>query len=206
MDCLLCHSVSLIERQDVFSCSRCGLVFKNPSLFLTLEEDFKRYSSHQNNNQDPGYIHFLERLLNPMIPFLPEKFTSLDYGCGPGPTLSSLLKKKGGIVFNYDLLFYPDNHLLEKTYDVVTSTEVVEHFKNPDQNWEELISLVKPGGVLGIMTQFLTEEIVYQSWWYKNDPTHVTFYNVKTFDYLATKYNLEEIYNDQKAVVIFRKK
>ena len=141
-----------------------------------------------------------------MASFLNDSFVSLDYGCGPGPTLSILLKEKGGVVFDYDPLFYPEEKLLELQYDVVTSTEVVEHFKVPAQNWEELTGLVKPGGILGIMTQFLTESIDYQSWWYKNDPTHVSFYNEKTFKYLAEKYNLEKFYTDEKSVIIFRKK
>lgn len=130
---------------------------------------------------------------------------ALDFGCGPGPTLSKMLEEKGGRVFNYDPIFRQDEALLGQTYDVVTSTEVVEHFKTPATDWKKLTDLVRPGGVLGIMTLFLTESVDYQNWWYKNDPTHVAFYNDKTFQYLEETFGLERLFDDKNSVIIFRK-
>lgn len=206
MKCLLCSHVADEFYGVAFKCAQCGLVFKRPSEFLSAEEDVTRYSLHNNNSEDPGYQKFLNKLLTPLESFLPEKFNSLDFGCGPGPTLSGLLKNKGGTVSDYDPIFHNDLSLLQSKYDVVTATEVVEHFKNPAHDWDQLVSLVLSGGMLGIMTQFLNDDIDYQKWWYKNDPTHIGFYNEKTFIFLAEKYKLEIIYNDKSSVIIFRKK
>lgn len=108
---------------------------------------------------------------------------------------------------NYDPIFYPDAHLLiPETYDVVVSTEVVEHFKSPSSDWDLLVGLVKDNGILGVMTQFIHPETDYEKWWYKNDPTHVSFYQEKTIHYLAEKFALDILYNDQKSVVIFKKR
>lgn len=181
-------------------------MFKDPKIFLTTSEDEERYGQHQNNSDDPGYLNFLGKLANPLKEFLPPFFQGLDFGCGPGPTLSLILEAHGGEMENYDPIFFPDAHLLiPETYDVVTSTEVVEHFKTPKHDWELLVSLVKEGGLLGVMTQFFNDSTDYQSWWYKNDPTHVVFYQEKTLNYLAQHFGLEVLYNDQKSVVIFRK-
>jgi hypothetical protein len=208
MNCLLCHSQTTPIASDVFTCTRCGIVFKNPVNFLKAEEDFERYSQHRNDSNDPGYVKFLNKVIEPLKIFLPEKFSSLDYGCGPGPTLSLLLQEEGGDTFDYDPLFFQDLNLLQKKYEVVTSTEVVEHFKNPKVDWDQLVSLVKPGGLLGIMTQFhlIDSEESYKSWWYKNDPTHVVFYNEKAMHYLAEMFGLEILFNDKVSVVLFRKK
>lgn len=206
MNCLLCHTSNAILSGEVFKCSHCGLTFKNPSMHLNYEEESKRYSYHQNGIHDQGYVDFLNRMLLPLTRFLPKEFSSLDYGCGPAPTVSRMLQERGGNVHDYDPLFCPDKKWLNEKYDVVTSTEVVEHFKNPKSSWEELTSLIRPSGVLAIMTQFLREDVDYQSWWYKNDPTHVVFYNDKTFAYLAERFELEIIFNDRKSVIIFRKK
>lgn len=195
-----------MKESEVFECSRCGLVFKDPSNHLNSSEDLKRYSTHQNNEQDLGYIDFLNRLVIPLANFLPPNFEALDFGCGPGPTLSILLKEKGGVVLNYDPLFLQNIEALKRSYDVVTSTEVVEHFKKPEEDWTLLINLVKPNGLLAIMTQFINANIDYKSWWYKNDPTHVVFYCEETFVYLANRFHLEIIYNDKKSVILFRKK
>ncbi len=207
MNCLLCHTDSTAFEAGTFSCPECALIFKNPEIFLSADEDQDRYSQHENNSNDQGYIDFLGKLFHPLKKILPPHFQSLDFGCGPGPTLSILMEEAGGDVENYDPIFFPDAHLLiPDTYDVVTSTEVVEHFKTPEQDWDLLVSLVKDEGLLGVMTQFYKPEIDFKSWWYKNDPTHVVFYQEKTLSYLAKKYNLETLYNDQKSVVIFRKK
>lgn len=207
MNCLLCHTDSTPFEAETFLCPECALVFKNPDIFLSSDEDVERYSSHQNNSEDQGYRDFLGKLAHPMKEFLPSHFEGLDFGCGPGPTLSFILEDMGGEMENYDPIFFPDAHLLiPDTYDVVTSTEAVEHFKTPERDWDLLVSLVKDGGLLGVMTQFYKTEIDFKSWWYKNDPTHVVFYQEKTLSYIAEKYNLETLYNDQKSVVIFRKR
>lgn len=206
MKCILCSYDAQEFCGAAFKCLHCGLVFKNPQNFLKIEEETQRYSFHKNTIEDPGYRNFLNRLLVPLESFLPTTFESLDFGCGPGPTLCKMLELKGGSVSNYDPVFYPDESLLKRKYHVVTSTEVVEHFKEPAKDWALLTGLVQTNGVLGIMTQFLDEKIDYQSWWYKNDPTHVSFYNQKTLLWLEETFALEQIFNDQQSVVIFRKK
>jgi len=190
----------------VYQCPNCRLLFKNPNHHLSAQEDLKRYSAHQNNSEDQGYIDFLNRLIDPLNNFLPKSFTGIDFGCGPGPTIAKLLNQYGGEVVNYDPLFFPNENFLLQTFDVVISTEVIEHFKNPLKDWQTLINLIKPDGLLGIMTQFYTDNINYETWWYKNDPTHVVFYGPKTLDYIASCYKLDKIYDDQKSIVIFRKK
>jgi CTP:phosphocholine cytidylyltransferase-like protein len=66
--------------------------------------------------------------------------------------------------------------------------------------------LVRPNGILAIMTLFINAKIDYKSWWYKNDPTHVVFYHEDTFVYLANRFGLEIIFNDKVSIIIFRKK
>ncbi len=208
MQCLLCHSETEASVDSTFDCPHCRLKFKDPKNFLTHEEEHSRYSTHENNPSDQGYRDFLSRLLKPLTTFLPQhEFRSLDFGCGPGPTLSLLLKELGATTHNYDLHFFLDEKLISnQKYDVVTSTEVVEHFTDPKANWQLLANLTADSGLLGIMTQFLKPETNYSTWWYKNDPTHVVFYRPETFDYLASTLNLEKIYTDNNSIVIFRKK
>jgi hypothetical protein len=189
-------------------CPNCSLVFKDPKLFWTLEQDRARYTTHKNDSSDKGYVDFLAKILVPLRPLLPPKFKALDYGCGPGPTLSLLLEEIGGSVKNFDPIFYPDAYLLTpKTYDLVTSTEVVEHFKSPRQEWENLVEVVKEHGLLAIMTLFYNSaEIDYKSWWYKNDATHTVFYQRETFEFIAKIYNLEIGFSDNKSIIIFKKR
>jgi len=52
----------------------------------------------------------------------------------------------------YDPFFAPDPSALKRAHDFVTCTEVVEHFQQPADDWRRLLSLVKSGGWLGVMT------------------------------------------------------
>ena len=38
-------------------------------------------------------------------------------------------------------------------------------------------SILKPDGVIAIMTQTLTQNTDFKAWYYKNDPSHIGFYN-----------------------------
>jgi hypothetical protein len=206
MKCLLCHFGTNPLEPDVFICPHCGLVFKNPTLHMSKEFEIKRYSTHNNDKEDQGYVDFLNKLAIPLAKTLPVHFNALDFGCGPGPTLSILLEKIGGTVENYDPLFFPNKELLKQKFDLVTASEVVEHFKEPELDWLLLVELVKHGGVLGIMTLLYNPSIDYKKWWYKNDSTHVVFYQEKTLLFIAKEFGLDVIFNDNNSVIIFKKK
>ncbi len=205
MNCPLCQSIGLSFDDLVFECENCGLVYKDSKLHLNIDEESKRYSYHINSIEDLGYVEFLNKLVNPLKDFLPRSFNALDFGCGPGPTIEVILKALGGNVSSYDPLFFPDEKLLmPEFYQVVTCTEVVEHFKSPQASWDQLTNLVADNGFLAIMTQFVQKSLPYKDWWYKNDPTHIVFYQRKTFSYLAKKYHMKEVYCDEKSVIIFK--
>lgn len=207
MNCLLCQTHSSPYELNAFECPKCALIFKNPEDFLSKEAESLRYSSHQNISTDQGYLDFLSRLTKPLAAFLPKEFKAIDFGCGPGPTMGFLLSPLGGMVSHYDPLFFPDESLLvNECYDVVTCTEVVEHFKEPAKDWECLVALVKEGGLLAVMTQVYNKDIDYKKWWYKNDPTHIVFYQQETFLHLEGLHQLEILYNDLKSVIIFKKR
>jgi SAM-dependent methyltransferase len=205
MICPLCHAHSSEYAPRVYQCGSCLLVFKDRADHISSSEESIRYSHHQNHAEDEGYKNFLNRLLLPLKSFLPEDFTALDFGCGPGPALAAMLQELGGEVHLYDPQFYHQDSVLNHCYDVVTCTEVVEHFREPSKSWEQLVGAVKPNGILAIMTQFLTQSTDYQKWWYKNDPTHIVFYGRETLEFIARKFNLEILFDDKHSVVIFKK-
>jgi len=56
------------------------------------------------------------------------------------------------------------------------------------------------------MTQFNNfDNDEFKEWFYIRDITHHTFYNLKTFEYIAHKYNYEIIYTDNKNKIVLRK-
>lgn len=115
----------------------------------------------------------------------------LEFGCGPGPALAAELQRLGLDVDLYDVFYHNDPEILDKQYDFVTCTEVVEHFNRPKRDLPILLDRVKPDGVLGIMTKLVIDKEKFKSWHYKNDLTHVAFFSQTTFEFVAEKFGFE---------------
>ena len=102
--------------------------------------------------------------------------------------------------------FYTNNpSALEKTYDFITASEVVEHLHFPRQDLNKLWGCLKPGGILGIMTKLALGRQDFQNWHYKNDITHIHFFSRTTFEWLAGQWQAELTFAG-KDVILFRKK
>ncbi|MGF1763511.1 class I SAM-dependent methyltransferase [Aliivibrio kagoshimensis] len=193
------------KRRKYLQCEKCSLIFVDPACRLDAVAEKAMYDLHENDPEDQRYRTFLSRFSNPLLDRLGGKQQQgLDFGCGPGPTLSLMMAERGHEVELYDLYFYPDKRVLEKQYDFVTCTEVIEHFYHPQKEWALLLSLVKPGGWLGIMTKLARDVDAFATWHYKNDVTHVSFFSKETFMFLAHRDQLtiEFVCND---VILLRK-
>ncbi len=176
-------------KRDYFRCPTCDLVFVPKHFHLSQSDEKAVYDLHENNPDDQGYRNFLGRLLTPLTQYLKPGQTGLDFGCGPGPTLSTMMREMGYKVEDYDIYYANHPSLLEQKYDFVTSTEVVEHLSQPADVFKILFSLLKPKGVLGLMTKRTLSPEKFANWHYINDPTHITFYSERTFEYLADLYH-----------------
>lgn len=208
MQCLLCLSPKLGTKNhqsiphSFFECLECGLIFKDPQLFLNWKEQEKRYAYHHNNPNDQGYLEFLMRLIGPLRSFIKVEDRILDWGSGPQPALKFILQGMGFQVDIYDPIYQPQ--IPRQQYAVITSTEVIEHFQNPRDSFQILNSLLEADGVLGIMTEVYRSEIDFRSWWYAMDPTHVVFYQEKTIQWLAHFLKAKILFFEKSVIILKR--
>jgi len=198
ISCPLCStsSITLFSKdtrkglkRDYYRCKDCDLIFVDRKHIISYEKEKARYDSHKNSPKDTGYRKFLSRLMNPMLKEIANGDTGLDFGCGPGPTLSLMFQDLGYSVSIYDPFYAPDKSALEKKYEFITASEVFEHFNNPEKEIDLLWSMLNPGGTLGIMTKLTTTVKSFQRWHYKNDETHICFYSDKTFEWISQRLN-----------------
>jgi 2-polyprenyl-3-methyl-5-hydroxy-6-metoxy-1,4-benzoquinol methylase len=187
-----------------FRCARCELIFADPESHLNPVEEKARYDQHQNDPADARYRRFLNQLAEPLLARLMPGMQGLDYGCGPGPTLSVMLQEAGMEMQLYDPYYAPKTSVLDRKYDFVTCTEAVEHFYQPDKDWARLVSLLRRDSSLGVMTRIYNAADDFDQWYYKNDPTHVNFYSPTTLAWLAAQYDLMIDYCTHN-VVLFTK-
>jgi len=65
--------------------------------------------------------------------------------------------------------------------------------------------LLKPGGLLGLMTERWTTPEQFVSWYYTRDPTHVCFYHERTLDFVCHRYGFAPTWMDETRVAILRR-
>jgi SAM-dependent methyltransferase len=166
-------------------CGTCALTFVPPERLLSPEAEKARYETHENRPDDPGYRAFLDRLLLPLSQRLSPGAEGLDFGCGPGPTASVMMRERGFAMTDYDPYFVPDEAALSRQYDFIVCTEVFEHLRRPAETIGLLDRLLRTNGVLAIMTALLADDDGFATWWYSQDPTHIVFYKEETLRWLA---------------------
>jgi hypothetical protein len=177
--------------RDYYHCKKCRLIFVDPKQRLSPEEELSRYEMHENDPEDPGYRKFLNRMFKPMNELIEPKSYGLDFGSGPGPTLSLMFEEAGHAVRIYDPFYANDSSVFDDMYDFITTTETAEHLYDPLMELDRLWSCLKPNGYLGIMTKRHRGVQHFKDWHYKNDDTHVVFYHEDTFRWLGKRWNAE---------------
>jgi len=160
------------------------------------------YDRHENDPVDPGYRRFLSRLFNPVAALLSPGARGIDYGCGPGPALSRMFAEAGFPCANYDPFYAADRAVLERQYDFLVCSETIEHCRDPKDVFERFLELVRPGGVVGIMTQLVIDHAAFVNWRYIADPTHICFFSTETFRWMAKRYGIEAK-SCEKSVTLF---
>lgn len=176
------------DDRDFRRCGACALTFVPEAQHLTPGAERARYATHRNSPEDAGYRAFLDRLLAPLSARLPAGARGLDYGSGPGPTASVMMRERGFVMADYDPYFAPDERALAASYDFVVCTEVAEHFRRPAEVFRRLDALLAPRGTLGLLTGVLEDDAAFPSWWYRRDPTHVAFYRPETLAWIARRF------------------
>ncbi len=192
--CPLCDSTDVLDfhtdaNRTYLQCTVCRLVFVPSRQHLAIKEERSHYELHENDPADPAYRRFLSRVFIPLVERLPTNAVGLDFGCGPGPTLSVMFAEAGFVVENYDPAFAPEASVFDAEYNFITATEVVEHLHRPRFELDRLWDRLQPGGWLAIMTSPLPSPEKFASWHYKTEPTHVMFYAEETFRWLAAHWS-----------------
>ena len=178
------------------------MVFVPSAQHLSASDEKAEYDLHQNSPDDAGYRSFLGRLAAPLLERLSPGSAGLDFGCGPGPTLSLIFKEASHRMAVYDPFYAQDPAVFDDKYDFITATEVVEHLHRPGEELDRLWAVLQPGGWLGIMTKMVIDREAFAAWHYKNDLTHVCFFCRQTFSWWAGTYGASLIFSGNDVVLL----
>lgn len=194
--CPLCEVVNSVfffedSVRPYYQCNECLLVFVPSKFHLSHDAEKAIYDHHQNSPDDARYRTFLRRLFDPMQRRIAPGSQGLDFGSGPGPTLSVMFAEAGHSMEIYDPFYSPSTTPLAQQYDFISCSEVAEHLRTPRTELTQIWSCLREGGTLGIMTQWAPGQEQFKTWHYKNDPTHVAYFSKPTFEWLAKQWSAE---------------
>lgn len=207
--CPLCASFNIDEfysdeNREYLQCNNCFLIFVPVKYFLSKQAEKQRYDNHQNSPTDQNYRNFLNRIFLLIQERLLAKSCGLDFGSGPGPTLSVMFEEAGHKVAIYDYFYAQDVSVFQKEYDFITATEVLEHLHYPQDELDRLWACLKPGGKLGIMTKLVLNQDDFHAWYYKNELTHICFFSKSTFLWLARRWQAEIDFIDNDVIIFYK--
>lgn len=172
----------------------------SPADRLSPTEEKDRYDQHKNDVNDQGYRNFVSPLVGKVLKTHPFGSSGLDYGSGSGPVAAVLLREKGYEVSLFDPFYHPDKKVLQRKYNFIICSEVIEHFYRPAEEFRLLSSLLLPGGSLFCMSELLPDQVNFTNWYYKNDPTHVFFYHLTALEWIRKKYSFSSLQVEKRLI------
>lgn len=192
-----------LRYREYWQCQHCELIFVPTSFHLSHEEEKAIYDFHENDPNDEHYRLFLSPAALMVEKYAKKGGHGLDFGAGPGPALSEMLKESGYSCEIFDPYYHAEQSVWNTQYDFITSTEVFEHLSSPAKVIRKLTEhLHSKEGVLVLMTMLWQEQTEFQKWSYKNDPTHICFFTSKTFEWVARKFGLELLLAKRNLIVL----
>lgn len=202
----------------IITCGDCSLVYKNFALDGDAEAVvYDLWIKHSGNRwRDSGEDAVLQRRLSVKIidcffnisAHQPNKI--IDIGAGEGGYLDYLPcydrysldinpasvdqnAQRGIQSVLFDIC--TDSIDTDKTFDLVTCFDVLEHLHNPDLAIRNIASLLAPGGVFigetGDIDSLLPRYFGYSNWWYVNIPEHKIFWRISTLKTAFAKHGIE---------------
>ncbi|MBR9728617.1 class I SAM-dependent methyltransferase [Shewanella intestini] len=189
--CPLCtHQANFFiqdKKRAYYLCPHCGLVFAAPNSHVLPNIERQRYARAQEISKQKSLSQFIFPLLEHIAQQQPNQTLSgLNFGRVLDSNSLEQITQAGHILNQYDPFFAANQEVLNQQYDFVCCYRVFEHFRSPQKEWRLLSQLVRPNGWLAISTPLLNNLQQFEKWHYKTNPTHVSFYQQLTFEYMAT--------------------
>lgn len=195
--CPLCHQeghyFTSFRDKRYYACPTCMGRFMHSEDVPTLVAEKTRYIEHNNDVTDLRYQAFVTPIVDHVKRDFNPTHRGLDFGSGTGPVIAQMLKDTGFNVALYDPFFSPYPEHLNQTYDFIVCCEVMEHFHHPDKEFHTLKGCLKQGSALYMKTELWCDSILFSTWFYKTDPTHVFFYHPKTLEWIQKAYGFKTL-------------
>ncbi len=193
---------------DYYLCKKCGFISKDEKNLLEPKEEFQIYENHENSIEDIKYVEYFKSFLDKaLFKYVTKGEKGIDFGSGPEPVLATILERDYNCQMDvYDLFYAPEEVYKNKIYDFITSTEVIEHLKDPLKYFRFFNKHLKVGGYLGLMTLLHEGDIdEFLEWHYRRDMTHISFFTKHSLLRIAESTGFKLKYCDNHRYIVMKK-
>lgn len=219
MKCLICKNYNLKKLFNykkhfyIYKCQNCSCFFLQPQpVFEDLRSIYskKYFQAWELKSAAEMKKATFKLRLNSIKKHKPTG-KILDIGCATGFFLEQA-QQEGYDVYGVEISDYAakkakqkfgDNRIFNSNFDkadipidnfdIITMSDLLEHVKNPNKLFNKCYKILKPGGIIMIMTpdtDSLSARIMRKKWsQYKLE--HLFYFNLKSIKFLAKKYNLK---------------
>ena len=194
MNCRICETESSLFYSDVrsfYKCPSCTLIFTNETADNVAAE--KHYKDQWNNADKNFWKQQTDGLLSVIHRYKMPVGRVLDFGSGTGE-ITKEFQARGIEATPLEPMIH--GYLKDQNYpdkfDVVVGVEVIEHLPDMREELKEIEKNLSADGIM-LFTTILTDSFIdsineveqFKGWWYKDDPTHVSFFSSKSILRLA---------------------
>lgn len=188
-----------------YECLKCQFCFTDYMPKADPKEIYDQVYWSKQDSEHYGRLLESFRLITLATKIYPElnlwKAKILDFGCGMGALVKECRDKFSMNLYGHDIIksplpdeyFIPDLNSCRTKFDLVISCEVLEHLPKPMETFNLMKSLLEPNGTIAFQTAVYEPTICNKNWWYIGPANgHVSFYSIKTFDYIANILKVQE--------------
>jgi len=205
------QSMGIKNELEILSCRRCSTVYTPYLPWYSSEVYYETYYWDQ-NLEPPAFVQ--SRLEEIVAEFAPYRQTNrlLDIGCGAGNLLRAARKsgwdaqgvdvavnaakhvrELGFEVFRGELR---DAHFPAAHFDVITAAELLEHLPDPRAELNEIVRLLRPGGLFWTTTPHacgLAARVLGLKWRCISPPEHLQLFSANGLKSLMRDVGFREI-------------
>ncbi|HUQ86230.1 MAG TPA: methyltransferase domain-containing protein [Vicinamibacterales bacterium] len=189
---------------EVRECSACGLYFKSPQ--LTAAELDAYYAVRESAVFDYDGNFPTDGVVRGLLLALPDGSRVLDFGCSTGRILKEHTRRLvcAGVEPNVTAaatarsrgidVIVPERVAGAGPFDAILLTDVFEHLAAPMPVLRMLVSRLKPGGWLAIVTgnaDAIATRTRLAEFWYFRMPEHLIMMSERHVQWLATQFGLQ---------------
>lgn len=140
------------ESFTLWQCRGCGCIHARDG--VDLDHYYSRYELHDKGLDAITRFFYRRKLRFLERAGLQRRHTLLDYGCGSGAFLQYLQEQGYRQCSGYDPFTkeFASREVLDKRYDVVMSSDVIEHDITPREHLRILTSLANDDGLVYVQT------------------------------------------------------